>query len=143
MPITDTLKNAEEFRQAGFTDPQAKLLAAKFEETAQLITQDLKTALHAEISGLRVEMLEAFKLLEAKLDARFEAIDSKFEAIDSKFEAIDSKFASMEAKFDAKIEKLRVELHSELRKQTLTFVSVLIAALTLAVAVIKVFPNWL
>jgi len=157
MPLLDTLKFAEEFRQAGFPDPQARILASKFEETAQAISQDFKAALRAEMSALRQELLEAIRATEARIDAKFEAlearidakfealearIDAKFEGVDAKFDGVDAKFEGMESKFDLKIERLRVELHSSLSRQTLAFAGILIAAVTLAVAVIKSFPNW-
>ena len=42
---------------------------------------------------------------------------------------------------DSKIEGLRAELHSSLRDQLLKFVTILVAVVSLAVAVIKLFPD--
>jgi hypothetical protein len=42
---------------------------------------------------------------------------------------------------DRKLNEIRVELHSSLRDQTFKLMAILIAAISLAVAIIKMFPN--
>jgi hypothetical protein len=42
---------------------------------------------------------------------------------------------------DRKVGELRVELHSSLRDQTFKLMAILVAAISLAVALIKLFPN--
>ncbi len=98
MPITDTLKTAEELRGAGFPENQANLLAAKFEETANAQSEDLKSFIRAELGNLEV-------------------------------------------KIDVKIESLRAEMHSLARDQLLKFVTVTALMFSVAVAIIKLFPN--
>ena len=119
MPLTDTLKTAEELRRAGFTENQANLLAGKFEETAQAQSQDLKEFIRGE-----------FTALEARLNTRFEAINTKFEGVNTKFEGVYTR-----------IEAVRAELYSAQRDQLLKFVTILVALLSVAVAVIKLFPD--
>ena len=102
MPITDTLKNAEELRRAGFPEQQANLLAAKLEETAQAQSEDLKSFIRTELGNME---------------------------------------ARMEARFDARIESVRAEMHSLARDQLLKFITVMALMFSVAVAVIKLFPN--
>ena len=78
MPITDTLKNAEEFRRTGFTEEQSNLLANKLEEVVQANNEDLKDfirqqneqlklELRGDIKDLRVELHESLKDLTIKI----------------------------------------------------------------------------
>ncbi len=112
MPLTDTLKTAEELRRAGFTENQANVLAGTFEESAQAQSQDLKEFIRGE-----------FTALEARLNTRFEGINTKFEGVYTRIEAV------------------RAELYSAQRDQLLKFVTILVALLSIAVAVIKLFPD--
>jgi hypothetical protein len=48
-----------------------------------------------------VEMSEAVRSLEHRMDARFEAVDRRFEAIDRRFEAIDRRFDTVDRRVDA------------------------------------------
>ena len=47
----------------------------------------------------------------------------------------------MESRLEAKIEAVRAELPPALRDQLLKFAMILIAGLSVAVAIIKLFPN--
>jgi chromosome segregation ATPase len=47
-----------------------------------------------------VEVREAIRSLEHRMDARFEAIDHRFEAIDRRFENIDRRFEAIDRRFD-------------------------------------------
>ena len=98
MPITDTLKTAEDLRRVGFPEQQANLLAAKLEETAQAQSEDLKSFIRAELGNLEIRL-------------------------------------------ETKIESLRAEMHSLARDQLLKFVTVTALMMSVAVAVIKLFPN--
>ena len=103
MPITDTLKNAEDFRRTGFTEEQSNLLANKLEEVVQANNEDLKGFIRQE-----------FKSFEIRMDARFS--------------------------------ELRAEFHESLKDLTIKIlgvtIGVTIGAATVAVAVIKLFPNF-
>ena len=98
MPITDTLKTAEEFRGAGFSEEQASLLAHKLEEAIQANNQDLKEFIRGE-------------------------------------------FEHFETRMDAKFSEIRVEFHQSMKDLTIKLVGVMIAVVSLAVAVIKLFPD--
>ncbi len=72
------------------------------------------------------------------LASRFEALEGRCDAFESR---MDSKMGALESRMDSKIEGLRAELHSSLRDQLLKFVTILVAVVSLAVAVIKLFPD--
>jgi len=79
MPITPERQNIEELRAAGFTETQAIVLAAKFEATAQAVSEDLKAFITAELdrrfAALMSELNKRFGELEvsiAQMEARFE-----------------------------------------------------------------------
>lgn len=54
---------------------------------------------------------------------------------------LDRRFMLFESRINVRIEELRTELHSSLRDQTFKFITVMVAMTSLAVAVIKLFPN--
>jgi hypothetical protein len=53
-----------------------------------------------------VEVREAVRSLEHRMDARFEAIDRRFEAIDRRFEAMDRRFDTVDRRIDVLDEKV-------------------------------------
>ena len=106
MPITDTLRNAEGLRQAGFTENQAKDLANRLEDTARAQSDDLKSFIRQEMAGL-----------EARIRTEIASVRTQ-------------------------VESVRAELHSSLRDQMLKFITILVAVVSLAVAAIKLFPDW-
>ena len=123
MPLTGTLQTAEELRRAGFTEEQANLLAGKFEETAQARSQDWKEFIRQEFSLFKNEIDRSFEGFEGRMETRFEAVNTKFEGVNTRIEAV------------------RAELYSAQRDQLLKFVTILVALLSIAVAVIKLFPD--
>lgn len=56
---------------------------------------ELRDELDTRFAEMAEILSRAFAKLEARLDARFEAIDRRFEAIDRRFEAIDRRFDTM------------------------------------------------
>ncbi len=124
MPITDTLKTAEELRQAGFPENQANLPAAKFEETAHAQSEDLKSFFRSELGNLE-------NRLEAKFDAKIEWL-----RVDLKQE-----IQQVRADLKQEIGGVRVEMHSLARDQLLKIVTVMALMISVAVAIIKLFPN--
>ena len=113
MPITDALKTAAELKLAGFPENQATVLAEKFEETAAAVSEDLKSFISRELDRKLTEL-------------RGELI---------------GKLNEQRGELTGKLNELRVEFHSSLRDQTFKLMAILIAALSLAVAIIKLFPN--
>ena len=107
MPITDTLKNAEDFRRTGFTEEQSNLLANKLEEVVQANNEDLKGFIRQQNEQLKMEL-------------RGEIRETSSER--------------------------RAEFHESLKDLTIKIlgvtIGVTIGAATVAVAVIKLFPNF-
>ena len=60
----------------------------------------------SEQSHAMVEVREAVRMLENRVDGRFEAMDRRFEAIDRRFEAVDRRFDTVDRRIDALDEKL-------------------------------------
>ena len=54
----------------------------------------------SEQSHAMVEVREAVRMLEHRVDGRFEAMDRRFEAMDRRFEAIDRRFEAVDRRFD-------------------------------------------
>ena len=85
--VLDTLRCAQTLKTAGFTPEQA-------EATARVLGDALSdVATKADVNRL-----------EAKIDAKFDAMDQKFGA---KFEAMNAKFEAMDQKFEAKFEAMQ------------------------------------
>ena len=113
MPITDTLQNARRLESKGIRPEAAQEISSIVEEAAQAGQQDLKDFIRDGLASLENN-------LESRLGARIEA-------------------ARAETKENYL--SLKVEMHSLARDQLLKFIAVLIMSLTLAVAIIKLFPN--
>ena len=60
----------------------------------------------SEQSHAMVEVREAVRMLEHRVDGRFEAMDWRFEAIDRRFEAVDRGFDTVDRRIDVLDEKL-------------------------------------
>ena len=60
----------------------------------------------SEQSHAMIEVREAVRMLEHRVDGRFEAIDRRFETIDRRFEAVDRRFDTVDRRIDALDEKL-------------------------------------
>ena len=156
MPLTDTLKSAEEFRRVGFTDEPSNLLVNKLEETAHAQVQDLKEFIRSEFGQQRAEFERRMEAQEERTTARFEALEARMEAQEERWNArleafeertiarIDVWEGRMNVKFEnvnTRIESVRAELYSSQRKQMASFATILVISISLAVAVIKLFPN--
>jgi hypothetical protein len=119
MTITNTLKTAEEYRQAGFNEKQAGTMARMDEEHAMLLLDGIKTVFAAEF---------------ARIDAQFARINDKFDGINEKFGGINDKFAQSEAKMEAKIESVA---RDQLFKIVALFLSAAAATIGAVVLVIN------
>ena len=117
MPITSELENRRKLKAVGFTDAQSEVLVEVIERSVQQGFDRFVEVFERGIGELRHEMAR----MEARLETRLVALDGKL---------------------DARIESVRAELHSSLRDQMLKFVTILISVIGLAVAIIKLFPNW-
>ncbi len=152
MPITNTLKSAEDFRRVGFTEDQSNMLASKLEETAQAQSEDLKQFIRQELGVFRSDLdaqfegiKSEFRSFRAEMSAHFEGIraemDTKFDGMraemDVKFEGVKTEFQTVRAE----IQSVRAEIHDVARDQLMKFVTVVVAVVSIAVAIIKLFPN--
>ena len=127
MPITTELQNAQKLRDAGFTQQQAETLAEIVENGQQQGFERFAETLEKGLTGIRNEIAA----LESRLDTRFVALEGRLETLKE----------TLNGRIDSVRGDLRAELHASLRDQMLKFVAILVAALSLAVAIIKLFPN--
>ena len=86
----------------------------------------------SEQSHAMVEVREAVRMLEHRVDGRFEAMDWRFEAIDRRFEAVDRRFDTVDRRIDALDEKLSRYFVWLVGLQVTTLVAIVGALLTRA-----------
>jgi len=145
MPITEERQAIQDLRDAGFSQRQAEVLAAKLEISAQATQQGLKDFIRQELSTRFAESDNKFSQFRQEVKAEFAQFRQEVKAEFAQVRAeMNTRFAEVNTRFaqtDVKIADLRTELHSSLRDQTLKLIAVLIAAISLAVAIIKIFPN--
>ena len=91
--VIDTLRYANSLKAAGVEPRQAEAMSRAINDE---LTEGVATK--RDLDDAVVELKGEIAKLDAKFDAKFEAVDSRFETMDSKFDAIDAKF---EAKIDA------------------------------------------
>ena len=84
----------------------------------------------SEQSHAMVEVREAVRMLEHRVDGRFEAMDRRFEAIDRRFEAVDRRFDTVDRRIDALDEKLSRYFVWLVGLQVTTLVAIVGALLT-------------
>ena len=84
----------------------------------------------SEQSHARIEVREAVRMLEHRVDGRFEAMDQRFEAIDRRFEAVDRRFDTVDRRIDALDEKLSRYFVWLVGLQVTTLVAIVGALLT-------------
>jgi predicted nuclease with TOPRIM domain len=100
----------------------AEVLAQKFEETAQATHESLKDFIHQEFAALRADLNVRFAQLEGKISQ----VEGKVGQLEGKISQVEGKIGELEAKFER---SLRTQL------------GIIIALVSLAVAIIKLFPN--
>jgi hypothetical protein len=113
MPITSELENTRRLKAVGFTDEQAETLAEVIEGAQKQGFERFAEVLERGLGEIRHEMAEMELRLEAKLST-----------------------------MEGKVESVRSELHSSLRDQFAKVVMIIIGALGVAVALIKLLPDW-
>ncbi|MEE8554583.1 MAG: hypothetical protein V3T00_01890 [bacterium] len=116
MPITPELDNSRRLKAVGFTVEQAETLTEIIEGAQRQGFERFSEVLERSFSAFRNEM-----------NQRFGQLDSAFVQLDSKLDTVRA--------------ELRAELHSGLRDQMLKFIGIMAMMISLAVAIIKLFPN--
>jgi len=84
----------------------------------------------SEQSHAMVEVREAVRMLEHRVDGRFEAMDRRFEAIERRFESVDRRFDTVDRRIDALDEKLSRYFVWLVGLQVTTLVAIVGALLT-------------
>jgi predicted RNase H-like nuclease (RuvC/YqgF family) len=84
----------------------------------------------SEQSHAMIEVREAVRMLEHRVDGRFEAMDRRFEAMDRRFEAVDRRFDTVDRRIDALDEKLSRYFVWLVGLQVTTLVAIVGALLT-------------
>jgi uncharacterized protein YPO0396 len=127
MPITNPLHTAQRLEALGFPARQAQGLAEILEEAIQANNQDLKEFIRGENERLRAE-----------IRAEFAAVRAEFKA---DMAELRGEIAGVRSELKADLAGLRAEMHSALREQLMRFITIVFGLVTLAVAIIKLFPN--
>jgi len=127
MPITQERQTMQDLRAAGFSQQQAEVLAAKLEATAQATQQDLKDFIRQEL-GTRF----------AEADAKFAQFRQEVKA---EFAQVRQEMKTAFAQTDVKLAELRTEMHASQKDLAFKLIATLVAAISLAVAIIKLFPG--
>jgi len=127
MPITQERQTMQELRAAGFSEQQAEVLAAKLEAAAQATQQDLKGFIRQEFAQFRQETVTRF----AEADAKFAQFRQEVKA----------EFAQVRMEMDVKFAELRTEMHATQKDLAFKLIATIVAVVSLAVAIIKLFPN--
>ena len=86
-----------------------------------------------------VEIRDAIRHLEQRMDARFVGIDTRFTSIESRVTSIDSRFTSIDARFDG-IERRLDRLDDKVSRQFIWMVSIQI---TVLIAIVSAFAAML
>jgi hypothetical protein len=115
--ITSELRNVRELKEVGFTEKQAEKLAELFERS--------------QSQGFE-KFAEMMAAMEGRLDARFAAVEARMTAMEER----------LTLRLDGKIDSLRAELYKALHDQLLKMFALVVGVVSLAVAIIKLFPDW-
>jgi hypothetical protein len=140
MPVTDTLKNAEDFRRVGFTQEQASVLAAKLEDTAHRQSEDLKAFLRQEFALFRAEMREEFTKIRGEMSSLRAEVKEEIASVRVEMGALRAEMREQIAFVRADMGGMRADFHSALRDQLVKIVAIVAALIAAAVAIIKLVP---
>ena len=109
---------------------QAEVLAEKLEAAAQATQQDLKEFIRQEFAQFRQELKAEFAQFRQEINTRFAEINTRFADVNTRFAQMDVKFA-----------ELRTEMHATQKDLAFKLIATMVAVTSLAVAIIKLFPN--
>lgn len=116
LAMETSLANYEALIQANVPPPDARRVAECLEKdmTSNLATKSDFLLLRQDIEHLSQSMATRFAALEARSEARFEAIDTRFGAVDTRFGALESRMLltiqNMETRLMMKLGTLMVVL---------------------------------
>ena len=119
MPITTELHNVRELKEAGFNDRQAEKLAELLERSIQQGFEKFVEVLDRNM----VEVRQEFALLRSEMAQMESRLNARIDAM------------------DGKIESVRAELYKAHSELLLKIVATFVGVVSLAVAIIKLFPN--
>lgn len=111
MPITSELDGTPGIQTMGFE---------RFVEVLEKQIGGLRTEVNAQIKDLCTEVNSGIQELRGEMK---------------------SEIQELRGEVKSEIQELRIELHHSLRDQLLRFVGIIFGVVTLAVAVIKLFPD--
>jgi hypothetical protein len=114
MPITDTLKNAEDFRRVGFTQEQASVLAAKFEDTAHRQSEDLKAFIRQEFGLFRAEIREEFAKIRGEMSSLRAEVKEEITSVRVEMGALRAEMKEEIASVRVEMGTLRAEMKEEI-----------------------------
>ncbi len=120
MPITDTLQNARRIEDKGLTPEVSQDISDIVEKSVQAGQQDLKGFTRNEMVGMETRLVAKIEEVRAEGKAGREALRHEL---------------------TVEIRDNRVEMHSLARDQSLKFFAIGATMITLATAIIKLFPN--
>lgn len=108
------------------------------------ITSELDNRRKFKAAGFSDQQAEVpVETLERSVQQGFERFVEVFDrGLSDLRTEMNARFASLEQRVDLGRAELRAELHSSLRDQMLKFITILMGVAGVAVAVIKLFPNW-
>ena len=93
----------------------------------------------SEQSHAMIEVRDAVRHLELRLDARFESVDRRFQAIDGRFESIDHRFEAVDRRFDV-VDRRIDGLDDKVSRQFLWLVGIQVTTLVAVVGALLSRP---
>jgi hypothetical protein len=130
MTITNTLKTAEQYRQAGFTNDQASTMAKLDEEHAGEMLEAIRAVFAPEFA--RID--DRFARINAQFDHLEKRMDDRFGGVNDKFAGVNDKFGLLEAKIEAKIESVARDQLFKIVALFLSAAAATIGAVVLAIS---------
>ena len=138
MPITQERQTMQELRAAGFSEQQAEVLAEKLEAAAQATQQDLKDFIRQELNTRFAESDNKFAQFRQEVKAEFAQFRQEVKA---EFAQVRLEMNTRFGGTELKIAELRTEMHATQKDLAFKLIATIVAVVSLAVAIIKLFPN--
>ena len=130
-PITTERQNIQLLRDSGFTQQQAEAVAAVVENAVQSGFEKFSEVLVRELGAIRSELKGEIAALRSELKSEIAAVRA-----DLKLE-----IAALRTEVKNEIRDSRIDVQKSINDQVWKVVGVVAAIVTIAVAVIMLFPN--